>query len=244
MIIYPAIDLRGGKVVRLKEGDPKQQTTFSEDPLATARRWTTEGAQWIHMVNLDGAFNAANSNQSILRAVADIGVPVQFGGGLRRIEDIADAIEGGAARVVLGTVALEQPDVVDEALDKYGPERICIGLDARDGRITTHGWTSISDETPIELGKAMAARGVRHALFTDVSRDGSLKGANIEHTIELARQTGLQVIASGGIHRLEEIELLAASGCVAGCIIGMALYTGQFTLTQALAAAEHRGEIR
>lgn len=242
MIIYPAIDLRGGKVVRLKEGDPKQQTTFSQDPVATARRWIAEGAQWIHMVNLDGAFNAANSNQGILEAVASLGVPIQFGGGLRRIEDIADAIQRGATRVVLGTVALEQPQVVDEALASYGPDRICIGLDARDGRITTHGWTSTREETPVELGRAMAARGVRHALFTDVSRDGSLQGANIEHTIELAQQTGLQVIASGGIHRLEEIERLAASGCVAGVIIGMALYTEQFTLEQALTAAEFKGD--
>ncbi|MAS34342.1 MAG: 1-(5-phosphoribosyl)-5-[(5-phosphoribosylamino)methylideneamino]imidazole-4-carboxamide isomerase [Anaerolineaceae bacterium] len=236
-IIYPAIDLRGGKVVRLKEGDPKRQTIFSTDPVETARQWIEQGAQWIHMVNLDGAFASANDNRSILEKVAQLGIPVQFGGGMRAISDIEDAFNRGAARVVLGTVAIQQPKVVTQAIAKWGAEAICVGLDARDGKITTHGWTQIEQTTPAELGKTMADAGVRHALFTDVNRDGGLGGSNVEATIALGQSTGLQVIASGGVSTTTEIEQLASSGAVAGAVIGMALYEGKIKLDQALEAA-------
>ncbi|MDX2160532.1 MAG: 1-(5-phosphoribosyl)-5-[(5-phosphoribosylamino)methylideneamino]imidazole-4-carboxamide isomerase [bacterium] len=238
MIIYPAIDLRGGKVVRLREGDPNQQVTFSDDPLAAARRWIDAGAAWLHMVNLDGAFATANDNLRILEAVAHESVQVQFGGGLRQMVDIQHAIDAGAARVVLGTVAVQQPEIVEAALAAYGVERICVGLDARDGRVTTHGWHQNSEITPTALGKQMAARGIRHALFTDVSRDGGLSGANVDATIAVGRETGLNVIASGGITTVEEIAALAHSGTVAGAVIGMALYQGRITLQDALAAAQ------
>lgn len=237
MIIYPAIDLRGGKVVRLQQGDPNQQTVFGDEPITTARRWQNAGAEWLHMVNLDGAFNQANDNAEILTQVAKLGLKVQFGGGLRSLADIDHVIKQGARRVVLGTIALKEPEVVANAVARYGADAICVALDARDGKITTHGWTNMSDTTPAELGRAMAAKGVRHALFTDVSRDGGLQGANVGATIQLARDTSLKIIASGGVTTLEEIRLLARSGSVAGAVIGMALYTGQLSLEAALAVA-------
>lgn len=237
MIIYPAIDLRGGKVVRLREGDPNQQTVFSDDPVTTAKKWQEQGATWLHMVNLDGAFAEANANRSILAQVAkQTDLSVQFGGGLRSMADIESVLEQGASRVVLGTLALKQPDVVQAAIEKFGADAICVALDARNGKVTTHGWTEISELTPVEVGQAMAARGVRHALFTDVSRDGMLTGANGQATIELAQKTGLQVIASGGISTIDELVQLSESGSVAGAIVGMALYQGLFSLQAALSA--------
>jgi phosphoribosylformimino-5-aminoimidazole carboxamide ribotide isomerase len=237
MIIYPAIDLRGGRVVRLKEGDPARQTVFSDDPVATARQWIGDGAAWLHMVNLDGAFAAANDNGAILQQAAALGIPVQFGGGLRSLNDIADAFERGASRVVLGTVAIEQPQVVGKVIERWGPDSVCVALDARGGKVTTHGWQQASERTPVELGHEMAALGVRHALYTDVSRDGGLQGVNVEATVALAQATGLQVIASGGVSQLDDIAQLEASGSVAGAVIGMALYEGRMTLPDAIAAA-------
>lgn len=238
MIIYPAIDLRGGQVVRLREGRPDQQTTFSTDPVAVAQRWLDAGAAWLHVVNLDGAFAEANGNLAVMEAVAKLGGRVQFGGGLRSADDITRALSAGASRVVLGTVAIQQPELVYAALAQHGAEAVCVGLDSRDGRIATHGWQTVTDVTATALGQQMAAAGVRHALYTDVSRDGALTGSNVEATVALGRETGLQVIASGGVSTLAEIETLARSGSVAGAIIGMALYTGALDLGAALAAAQ------
>jgi phosphoribosylformimino-5-aminoimidazole carboxamide ribotide isomerase len=236
MIIYPALDLRGGKVVRLKEGDRTRQTTFSDDPIAIAKQWISQGAEWIHMVNLDGAFSDTNDNLSILQEVAKLDVQVQFGGGLRRAQHIQQAIEMGADRVVLGTIAIEIPRIIEQSVNNFGSEKICVALDVRDGKITTHGWQTITNIAPIEFGKEIAKMGASHALYTDVQRDGSLKGSNIRDTIALGRETGLQVIASGGVTTTEEIHQLARSRAVAGAIIGMALYEGRITLTEAIMA--------
>lgn len=237
MIIYPAIDLRGGQVVRLKEGDPKRQTVFSADPVATAKDWIEQGAAWIHMVNLDGAFASANDNGRILEAVSKMGVPVQFGGGLRQMSDIERAFDQGAARVILGTILIQQPEVSLEALARWGGEKLCIGLDARDGKIATHGWQTVAEITPAELGKQMAENGAKHALYTDVSRDGKLGGVNVDGTAALARETGLGVIASGGVGTLDDIRRLADTKVIAGAIIGMALYEKRLTLRDALTIA-------
>jgi len=237
MIIYPAIDLRGGKVVRLKEGDPNQQKIFSDDPVATAQQWLAQGTSWIHIVNLDGAFASTNDNARILEAVAKFDVKVQFGGGLRSKSDLERAIEQGASRVIIGTAAIEQPELVREALARWGSERICVGLDARDGKVATRGWQHKTDMTPLELGQQMAGYGVTHALYTDVNRDGLLHGVNVEATATLAQETGLQVIASGGVGSLEDIQRLKATNKVAGAIIGTALYEGRFELAEALAIA-------
>jgi len=237
MIIYPAIDLRGGHVVRLKEGDPNRQTTFSHDPITTARTWLERGATWLHIVNLDGAFAQANNNGHILEQIARLDAKVQFGGGLRSIADIEQAIEQGATRVVLGTIAIEQPEIIPQVIERWGSEAICVALDARNGKITTHGWQKITALTPAQFGKQLAESGLKHALYTDVSRDGALTGVNVEATIALAHESGLQVIASGGVSSLDDIRQLAQSRAVAGVIIGMALYEKQLTLEEALAIA-------
>ena len=240
MIIYPAIDLRGGKVVRLKEGDPNHQITFSNDPIATAKQWIDEGAEWIHMVNLDGAFDTTNDNSEILKAVALLNVKVQFGGGLRDIDAVQNAIDLGANRVVIGTLAIKNPEILEELVQTFGAGRICVALDAKDGKVTTHGWTELSDHTPIEFGRMIVEKGIQHALYTDVKRDGSLLGVNIHDTIELGRNTGLEVIASGGVSHMSEIEQLAKSKVVSGAIIGMALYQNKITLNEAFLAAKVR----
>lgn len=238
MIIYPAIDLRGGKVVRLQEGDPARQQTFSDDPLATAKHWLDQGASWLHLVNLDGAFDQANENLRILEKIARLDICVQFGGGLRDLAALRNARDAGTDRLVIGTMTVRDPESALAAVQEFGADAICIALDARDGKVATHGWTEVSQQSPLVLGKWLQERGARHALYTDVARDGGLRGVNIADTIALAQQTGLQVIASGGVSRLEDIRLLTESGLVAGAVIGMALYRGEFALAAALAAAK------
>ncbi|MBE2270706.1 MAG: 1-(5-phosphoribosyl)-5-[(5-phosphoribosylamino)methylideneamino]imidazole-4-carboxamide isomerase [Anaerolinea sp.] len=238
MIVYPAIDLRGGKVVRLREGDPNRQTVFSDDPVATALGWIADGAQWIHMVNLDGAFAQANDNSQILAQVTARNVKVQFGGGIRTMDDLSRVFASGASRAVLGTVAIQKPELVAEAVARWGADAICVALDAKDGKIAVHGWQETVELTPIGLGKEMASIGVKHALYTDVSRDGGLTGVNVADTVNLAHETRLQVIASGGVSSLDDLRALAATEAVAGAVIGMALYEKRFTLQAALAAAE------
>ena len=198
MIIYPAIDLRGGKVVRLREGDPQRQSIFSEDPVATAQTWIDQGAEWIHMVNLDGAFADANENLHILEAVAKLGAQLQFGGGLRDMDALRQAHDAGAQRLVIGTLAVQDPAAAEAAIERFGAEAICIALDAKAGRVATHGWTEVSAHRPAQLGRQLRGLGAMHALYTDVHRDGALSGVNVEATIQLARETGLRVIASGG----------------------------------------------
>ena len=238
MIIYPAIDLRAGKVVRLREGDPRRQTIFSDDPISTAQAWIDQGARWLHMVNLDGAFAEANDNLRILEAAAALDVKIQFTGGLRDMAGLRSARDAGADRLAIGTMAVQDPASVPKAIELLGAEAVCIALDARDGKVVTHGWTALSDYTPIELGTRLREMGARHALYTDVKRDGGLSGVNIADTVALAKQTGLQVIASGGVRSLADIEQLADSRAVAGAIIGMALYQRKFTLADALKAAQ------
>lgn len=240
MIVYPAIDLRGGKVVRLVEGDPERQTIFSENPVETATQWVEQGAQWIHMVNLDSAFGTANDNITILEQVATLGVNVQFGGGLRTLDDIQKTLDLGASRVVIGTMATRNPDSVEEAIERFGADKICVAMDAKNGFVTTEGWTQDTTLTPVEFGRLMKDRGVEHALYTDVSRDGSMLGVNIHDTIALARNTDLKVIASGGVSKMIEIAQLARSGVIAGVIIGMALYRDEIGLNEALIAAKER----
>ena len=238
MIIYPAIDMRGGKVVRLREGDPNRQTVYGDDPLLMARRWLDEGSDWLHVVNLDGAFASAHDNGTLLPQMAALGAKVQFGGGLRSIADIDVAFERGATRVVIGTAAVQNPFIVDEALEKYGAEAICVALDSRDGFVTTHGWQQKSTRTTVEFGQSMAERGVKHCLFTDVAQDGGLGGVNRTATIALARDTGLSVIASGGVSTLDDIQALSESRVVAGAVIGIALYEGRIKLSEALVVAK------
>jgi phosphoribosylformimino-5-aminoimidazole carboxamide ribotide isomerase len=239
--IYPAIDLRGGKVVRLKEGDPARMTSYRDDPLETAQRWMDAGASWLHVVNLDGAFGEADqANRSALESILKLGAAVQFGGGLRSLEAIARAIQLGVGRVVLGTIAIEKPDVVEQALKKFGAGKIAVGIDARDGLVRVRGWKENSGILAADLALQMQTLGLRTVIFTDVSRDGLGLGLNIPSTRELADVSGLDVIASGGVHTLQDV-LAARDAKLSGVIIGRALYEGTIDLKETLSGVANAG---
>jgi phosphoribosylformimino-5-aminoimidazole carboxamide ribotide isomerase len=236
--IYPAIDLRAGHVVRLKEGDPGRQTTYSDNPAQVAQHWLEAGAQWLHVVNLDAAFNedeAANDAalKGILKAASRFGAQVQLGGGLRSMDRLERAIGLGVSRIVLGTIAIEQPQLIADALAKFGERNLAVGIDARDGLVRIRGWQSGSGITATELAVQMHALGVRIITFTDISRDGLGRGLNLSATRQLAEASGLEVIASGGVNRLEDL-VAAQQAQLAGVIIGRALYQGTIDLRAAL----------
>lgn len=238
--IYPAIDLRKGKVVRLQYGDPALQTTFSDDPVAIANQWIAVGARWLHVVNLDGAFDESSAaNWHALEQLTKLGVPVQFGGGIRSFRDVAMALKRGVSRVILGTIAVEEPDIVEDAVRRFGPERIAVGIDARDGRVKTRGWQTDTAVSPTDLGFEMMALGIQTVIFTDISRDGVLTGVNAAASAELAQETGLNVIASGGVASLEDVHNTYAytNSGVTGLIIGRALYDKRINLADAIAAS-------
>jgi len=249
MIVYPAIDLRRGRCVRLRQGRREEETVYGEDPAAVARRWAAAGATWLHVVNLDGAFGDIADveggelppNLRALQGIAAaVALPIQFGGGLRRWEDITRAMALGAYRVILGTAALENPALLTRALAEYGPERVAVGLDARDGWVVTHGWEKTSALQVDVVGRRVRALGVERVVYTDVSRDGMLSGVNVAATVALAAATGLRVIASGGVAKLAEIRELRAhvADGIEGVIVGRALYTGDIALADALRVAE------
>jgi phosphoribosylformimino-5-aminoimidazole carboxamide ribotide isomerase len=232
--IYPAIDLRGGRVVRLAQGDPGRQTVYGDDPAAVARRWQAEGAEWLHVVNLDGAFGEADGpNALALKAIVAVGVKVQFGGGLRDRASLERALAAGVARVVLGTAAVERPALVAEAVRDFGAERVAVGIDARDGRVRVRGWADEAGVTAIELAEQMRAMGLAWCVFTDVARDGVGTGVNVTATAQVAQVTGLNVIASGGVAGAEDVRRVQAAG-LAGVIIGRALYEGQVVLKKVI----------
>lgn len=246
--IFPAVDLREGRVVRLKLGDPRQQTVFGDDPLAAARRWVTEGARWLHVINLDGAFDEGGAaNWRALPRLAELGAHVQFGGGVRTLDDIARALEAGVRRVILGTVAVENPDLVAQALEQFGPQHIVVAIDARDGMVRTRGWQQESGIKAESLGRRMKDLGVQTVLHTDIGRDGVLSGVNAAASVQLAQESGLRVIASGGVASLDDIRrvLQYAGSGLAGVITGRALYEGRLDLREALAlAGQETGRVR
>lgn len=238
MIIYPAIDLRGGRCVRLQQGNAAAETIFADDPAEAARRWASEGAQWLHVVNLDGALGQSGTTnlEALKRILAAVDLPVQFGGGLRSTEDVERLLKFGVARVILGTVAVRQPQVVEEALQRFGTERVGVGIDARDGYVAIHGWQDTSSIEATVLAKQMRSLGVEWIVHTDIRRDGMLTGVNVEATVQLARAFGGRVIASGGVASLDDIRALLdhEGDGIAGIIVGMALYRGTIQLPQAL----------
>jgi phosphoribosylformimino-5-aminoimidazole carboxamide ribotide isomerase len=236
--IYPAIDLRGGKVVRLKEGDPARMTSYSDDAGETARRWLAMGAKWLHVVNLDGAFGEGDlTNQqallSILKVAHEFGADVQFGGGMRSLDSATKALSLGVSRIVLGTIAVEQSSVVESALKRFGAEKIAVGIDARDGMVRVRGWQSDGGVSAEDLALHMRILGLGTVIFTDVSRDGMGHGLNIPATSALAEVSGMDVIASGGVHMLDDV-IAAKDAGLAGAIIGRALYEGTIDLGSAL----------
>jgi phosphoribosylformimino-5-aminoimidazole carboxamide ribotide isomerase len=237
--IYPAIDLKGGKAVRLAEGDMARATIYNDDPAAQANVFADQGAQFIHVVDLDGAFAGASVNGDIVAEIVEsFPGKVQVGGGIRDRAAIDRWLERGVWRVVLGTAALKDPELV-RAAAKALPERIVVAVDARDGLVTTHGWAETSDMTAADLSNRFADVGVAAVLFTDVGRDGMLKGCNVRATAELARSTRLPVIASGGVKGLVDIADLArhASEGIEGVICGRSLYEGKLDLRKALRLA-------
>ncbi|MDQ4077025.1 MAG: 1-(5-phosphoribosyl)-5-[(5-phosphoribosylamino)methylideneamino]imidazole-4-carboxamide isomerase [Chloroflexota bacterium] len=240
MIIFPAIDLRHGRCVRLYQGDPQQETVFSEDPVATALHWADQGAEWLHVVNLDGALGEESESpiavRRIVSAMAERDIPVQFGGGLRTMEDIDAALDWGVTRVILGTIALREAELVQAAIDKHGAERIVVGIDAREGHVAVEGWQETSTVTALALAEQMKEAGIKRIVYTDITRDGTQRGANIAKTGELAQKSSLHVIASGGVGSLDhllQVRWIEPYG-VEGVIIGRALYEGKFTLREAL----------
>lgn len=237
MEIIPAIDLRNDKAVRLVQGDYDRETVFDDDPAAVARSWEEQGGTRIHLVDLDGAREGRTGQAELAASIARaVRVPVQLGGGVRSMDDITALIEAGIDRVILGTVAVTNPELVREACERYG-NRIAVGLDARDGRVAVRGWTEDSGVNTIELAYQLANAGVRRFIHTDISRDGAMQGVNVEAMQGFAEAVApVPVIASGGVTTLNDIRALASTD-VEAVIIGRALYTGDVSLPDAIAAA-------
>ncbi len=240
MILFPAIDVRHGKCVRLLQGEPGTETVYSDDPADVALQYQEQGAQWLHVVNLDGAFDDPSGDTTTddaIQAIVDsVDIPVQVGGGLRTFADIEYVLNMGVSRVVLGTFAVERTRQLPDVLGWFGPEQILVGIDARDGKVATHGWQKTADVSAIEFGKEIRAMGITHVVHTDISRDGALSGINLPASLELAEKTGLRVIISGGVASLNDVRWAnSADGNIEGLIIGKALYSGAFTLPEALA---------
>ncbi|MBN1813341.1 MAG: 1-(5-phosphoribosyl)-5-[(5-phosphoribosylamino)methylideneamino]imidazole-4-carboxamide isomerase [Anaerolineae bacterium] len=238
--IYPAIDLRRGRVVRLMQGDPDRETQYADDPLHVARWWQEAGTNWLHVVNLDGALDeSGRENLAALERVLTTGPKVQFGGGMRDLDGIRRALDLGVSRTVIGTAAVENPALVEAALAEFGSERIALGLDARAGIVRTHGWKEDTGIAAIEMGQQWADKGVRWIIFTDVARDGMGTGLNLGATVELAQASGMHVIASGGVASLEDVQRVYEAG-LSGVIIGRALYEGQVVLKEALEVGKRK----
>lgn len=238
--VYPAIDLRAGNVVRLSQGDPTRQTVYGHDPAEVARQWLAAGAHWLHVVNLDGAFGDRDARNrdalgTILETVAAQGSAgrVQFGGGLRSLDDVERVVSLGVDRAILGTVAIEAPDLVREAVARFGAEKVGVGIDARENQVRVRGWTKETSIDPVTLGQQLYRLGVRTIVYTNIARDGVGTGVDVAATRRLAKATGLRVIASGGVATLADVQHVRAAG-LSGVIIGRALYEGQIDLKEAL----------
>jgi phosphoribosylformimino-5-aminoimidazole carboxamide ribotide isomerase len=237
MNLYPAIDILEGNAVRLVKGDFDARKVYDEDPLAAARGWTEEGARYLHVVDLDGAKSGAPVNLDHLRRIAgELGVPVQYGGGLRSAAAVSDALDAGATRVILGTAAFTQPGLLEQVLREHGPERVLVSVDVRDGHVTTAGWTETTEITTAAVIDSLARRGARQLVFTNVDRDGMLQGPDLEEVRRVAQAAhDGSVIYSGGIGQLADLQGLAGLGesGLEGVIVGKALYERRFTVAQA-----------
>ncbi len=236
MEVIPAIDLKDGRCVRLFQGDFDQETVFSDDPLATALSWQEQGGRRLHLVDLDGAVQGKPAHLEVIGAIVrGLDIPVQVGGGIRDLAAAEAWLDAGADRVVIGTAAVRDPDMVQEVCRKHGSERVVVSVDAKDGLVALQGWTEASAVTVLELAQRMAQIGVVRLLYTDISRDGALTGPDYPTNAQLVRETGLAVLASGGVASIEHIKELLPTG-VEGVIVGRALYTGAVDLAEAAAA--------
>jgi phosphoribosylformimino-5-aminoimidazole carboxamide ribotide isomerase len=236
MLIIPAIDLRDGKVVRLFQGKFNREKVYSSDPVKVAKHWARQGAQFLHIVDLDGALKGTPKNLKVVKEIAvKVGIPFEFGGGVRSIEMISKLLALGAQRVVLGTKAANDASFLKKAKKKFG-EKIIISIDAKDGKVLTRGWNLGSTKTTLDFAAEIKKAGFKQLIYTDISRDGTLSGPNIKGIKELLEGTGLNVIASGGVSGLEDLlklKKLEKKGVIA-VIVGKALYEGKFTLTEAM----------
>ena len=239
MLILPAIDLRGGNCVRLVKGDFKQETIYSEHPEEIALRWEEGGAEFLHVVDLDGALAGEPQNMdAIKRILQAVKIPVEVGGGIRSMESIDRLLSIGVSRVILGSVAVHKEELVQEACSSYG-NRIVVGIDAKKGIVATDGWEKSGGISAVELAKKLGAFGLETIIYTDISRDGTLSGVNVTETARLARASGIKVIASGGVKSISDIEELKKRECdgIIGVIVGKSIYEGTLTLTEAIAAS-------
>ncbi len=233
-VVYPAVDLHRGKVVRLRQGNLADRTDYALQPAEAAARWLSAGAEWLHVVNLDGAFGLEDAeNLAALRSIVALGGRVQFGGGVRSMEKIAFLLDLGVERVILGTVAAKEPQFVAKALARFGAEKIVVGIDARDGVVRVGGWQESSGLSPKDLGARLAGFGLKRVVFTNIARDGLGAGLDVEGARRLAEVTGLEVIASGGVRGLEDV-CRARNAELGGVVIGRALYDGNLDLEEAL----------
>ena len=240
MIIYPAIDIRGGRCVRLTEGRFDAEAVFADDSAQMALKWAGLGAEFLHLVDLDGALAGEGKNVPVIeRILKSVNIPVQLGGGIRNLATIEKLLDLGVTRLILGSAAVKNPELVQEACKKY-PGHIAVGIDAKNGEVAIEGWGQGSGVAATELAKKMASFGVETIIYTDISRDGMLSGVNVEATAALARACGVPIIASGGVASFEDIRRVKAveSDGVQGCIIGKAIYTGAVDLKEALALAK------
>ncbi len=240
MIVYPAIDLKDGHCVRLVEGDFNRKTVFSDNPAKMALRWEQEGAEFLHLVDLDGALNGQMKNLNVIKDILEaVKIPVQLGGGLRTLDEIKMAMYLGVNRVILGSVALQEPKLVQDACKEY-PGKVVVGIDAKDGKVAVNGWGQVHDVTALELALKMKEVGVERIIFTDILRDGKLQGVNVETTAALAQKSGLRVIASGGVSSIDDVIALKQfeqSG-IEGFIVGRAIYTGDVELSDLIKVAK------
>ena len=234
LTIYPAIDMRAGNCVRLLQGDYDKETIYGDSPFDMAERFATDGAEWIHMVDLDGAKDGRRVNDRfVIEAAQRLNVKVQIGGGIRSEADIVHYLENGIDRVIIGSIAVSNPEFAIEMIRKFG-SKIAVGIDAKNGFVATHGWLDTSEIKAVELGKRFADAGAGDFIFTDIATDGTLAGPNIAAVFEMAEVTGKNVIASGGVSSLADLQALKG---VSGAIVGKALYEKRFTLKEALEAA-------
>jgi len=235
MIVIPAIDLKGGKCVRLLQGRAEDETVYSDDPVATALKWQGLGAELIHMVDLDGAFTGEQKNIEAIKAVRKgTDIALELGGGIRDLDRIAMLLDIGIDRVILGTVAAEKPELVSEASKKF-PGRVLVGIDAKEGKVAVKGWTEVTGHDAAAFAMEMESRGAAGIIYTDISRDGMLTGPNIEATANIVRSVGIPVIASGGVSSIDDIRNLLGIGGVWGAITGKAIYSGSLELAEAIA---------
>lgn len=241
MLVIPAIDLKDGRCVRLSQGRASKARVYDSDPLGVAKRFESAGAQMLHVVDLDGAFKGEQSpNREIAkRIIGKIKIPVQFGGGMRSVEDVREMIDAGAARVVIGTLAAKSLLKLGALSCEFG-SRICVGIDAKAGELMVRGWTEAAKLSPVELAKRVAGLGIERIIYTDIARDGMLSGVNVDETVAIAHATRLRVTASGGISSLDDIRKLIEAGepLVDSVIIGKAFYENRFTLEDAIRTAE------